>query len=118
MGDCGCGDFQGDFKFKGPNNDWYVLQVYPPCDYCETPAGVIIYRMGKEDQELWRVDEIPEVKILDIGTAVWVLDAEKLKRNDVFEDMETDVHHAMLEAVNSAISENMKCLIKREGSDG
>lgn len=113
MGACGCGDFQGDFKFKGPGNDYYILQVYPPCAYCETPAGVIIYRMGKTDQTMWRVDEIPEVKILDIGTAIWVLDAEKFKRNDIFEDMDTDVDHALIDAVNCAIKANRKNLLKR-----
>ena len=46
MGACGCGDYNPSFKFKGPGNNWYVLQHYPGCSYCDTPAGVIIYDMS------------------------------------------------------------------------
>ena len=118
MGQCGCGDFQGDFKFKGPGNKWYVLQVYPPCDYCETPAGVILYKFNKKDQELWRINEIPEVEIQDIGTAVWVVDVECLKKDPVFEDQETDIQHAFLKAVNKAIKNNAKNLLKNKRGGG
>lgn len=77
MGQCGCGDFQGDFKFKGPEGITYVLQVYPACDNCDTPAGVIIYAMDKNDCEMWGVNEIPEIKIQDVGTFVSVIHPRK-----------------------------------------
>ena len=32
MGQCGCGDYQPSFKFKGPGDNWYVLQEYPSCE--------------------------------------------------------------------------------------
>ena len=68
MGQCGCGDFSGDFKFKGPKGITYVLQVYPPCKECDNPAGMIIYSMNEEDCRTRDVDDIQEIEIQDIGS--------------------------------------------------
>lgn len=40
MGACGCGEGY-DFRLKAPRG-WYLINVYPGCDYCDTPAGVHI----------------------------------------------------------------------------
>lgn len=113
MGQCGCGDFDPDFKFKGPGDIVYVLQVYPSCDYCQTPAGVIIYAFAPDDQKLWRCDRIREVKIQDIGTAFGIVDpavlAKKLERTGFdIEGVEVDFNHAFLDAVNEQILVNQK----------
>ena len=78
MGQCGCGDFQGDFKFKGPGDIVYVLQVYLSCDECDNPAGVIIYKFSPEDCILWDVKEIPELDVSGVGSLIGVVDPKKL----------------------------------------
>ena len=78
MGACGCGDFQGDFKFQGPGDLVYVLQVYGGCEDCHTPAGVILYAMTPEDQVLWDVSHIPDLEIRDEGSCIPVLDPKRL----------------------------------------
>ncbi len=79
MGACGCGDYSPDFKFKGPGDDWYVIQSYPGCDYCDTPAGVILYRFNPEDTALWSVEHLKEKKIPDGGFCIPIIHPEKLK---------------------------------------
>ena len=83
MGICGCGDFQPDFKFKGPGDTWYVVQSYPSCNYCDTPAGIILYHFDAQDAEMWDLAHIKEEKILSDGTYLPVLYPKKLKEKFV-----------------------------------
>ena len=48
MGQCGCADFTDGYKLKGPDGIWYFICVYLPCRYCDTPGGVVIYRLKEE----------------------------------------------------------------------
>ena len=73
MGQCGCGDFQPDFKFKGPEGITYVVQMYPSCDYCDNPAGVIIYALTPEEAEMWGLGHVPEKEINADGTWIAVI---------------------------------------------
>ena len=116
MGQCGCGDYQPDFKFKGPGDIIYVVQIYPSCYYCKTPAGVIIYAFSPEDQQDWDVDHLPEVEISDIGTCVGVINpsdlAQKLKTHlecDI-EGCEVDYHSAFTDSVYKQIEDNKRLL--------
>lgn len=62
MGQCGCGDFLPQFKIPGPGRSLYTLQVYMPCDYCQTPAGVIVSRLdGPEEIESWDAQHLPDL---------------------------------------------------------
>jgi hypothetical protein len=81
MGVCGCGDYQPEFKFKGPGENWYVLQLYPGCSHCDTPAGVIIYNMSPEASKTWGVEETEEKIISEEGTAVTVIDPSIIKQH-------------------------------------
>jgi len=80
MGQCGCGDYRGGYKFKGPGNIIYVIEIYQPCMDCESPAGVTIHKFGKEEQEFWDVDSEKDLEFNEIGMAnLPVLDPKKLK---------------------------------------
>ena len=80
MGVCGCGDYEPpSFKFKGPGNNWYVLQHYPGCSYCGTPAGVILYDMSPEDVEMFDVEHTKEQTISSGGTLIAVIHQKNLK---------------------------------------
>jgi hypothetical protein len=59
MGACGCGDTRVDVKLPGPDGITYGIQVYAGCDYCGTPAGIIVYRFCSEQDECWH-RESPE----------------------------------------------------------
>lgn len=63
MGSCGCGDFQGEFTLPAPNGGLYVFWRYHPCDYCKTPAGIVVSLVKKEDIPLWEANEIPKLKL-------------------------------------------------------
>ncbi len=70
----------------------YILQIYPSCDYCDNPAGVIIYKMTPEECESWDVNILPDLVFdrYDGESFISVIDprglAKKLKV-----DMEIDI---------------------------
>lgn len=80
MGECGCGDFVGDFKFPGPGKDIYVLDVYPGCRDCDTPAGIVIYRFTPKEAGEWGCERVEKLDISSIGTGIPVLDPNILKK--------------------------------------
>lgn len=107
MGQCGCNDFQGDFKFKGPDGITYVLQVYQSCSYCETPAGIILYAMNEKDCQTWCVDDIPEIQISDVGTLISVIHPKKLMKQ-IAEGITVYVEDSLNDEFQSAIYETIK----------
>ena len=65
MCECGCGAFGGGFRFPGPDGIVYLLELYPGCGDCDTPAGVIIHRyQDTEEQREWFGDQ-PEMPFID-----------------------------------------------------
>lgn len=109
MCQCGCGDFNGDFKFKGPDGISYVLQVYPSCDNCNQPAGIILYAMGEKDCKEWDVENIPEVEITDIGTFFSVVHPKKIVEfvlHGVQQYIEDGLDYEFTSAVFAAIKDN------------
>ena len=109
MGACGCGDFQGDFKFPGPGNITYVLQVYPPCNYCETPAGIILYAMSPDDCNDWGVDAMPEINIKDVGTLISVIHPKELMTTiiqGIESYIEEGINDVFTSAIHQAIQDN------------
>ena len=116
MCQCGCADFSGDFKFKGPGGTTYVLQVYPSCEDCGLPAGVIIYAFSPGDCENWGVASIPEIALDDAGRLVGVVDPQRVKENwsraagdsELLEYMEPDIRRGFIDAVNHEIRENRR----------
>ena len=61
MGECGCGNFYGDFKFPGPKGTTYSLSLYRPCRDCNTPAGIIITKHTDKD-DIFDIKGIPHLK--------------------------------------------------------
>lgn len=60
MCECGCGDFNASWRLPGPKGTTYSIQVYPGCDFCDTPAGILIGKHSKEDAAAWGVPDLPE----------------------------------------------------------
>lgn len=74
MGQCGCSDFNPVGKIPGPNDDCYVLQIYPGCQQCNAAAGVIIYQMTeKELNDDWGEVDLPKLRISPNGLGIPVL---------------------------------------------
>lgn len=46
MGECGCSAVHPRWKLPAPDGGWYAIEVYTGCEYCDAPAGVVIYRTG------------------------------------------------------------------------
>lgn len=72
MGACGCSDFGASEKVGG-----FGVQVYPGCDYCDSPAGVDLSHLewiGDEADEL--TDRSPTEDNPILGVAV--IGAEQL----------------------------------------
>jgi hypothetical protein len=61
MGSCGCGDYAGEFKLPGPDGSVYVIQRYAGCNYCMSPAGVIVYKMLLLDGDPWETSKLPDL---------------------------------------------------------
>ena len=107
MGQCGCGDFAGDFKFKGPDGITYVLQVYPSCNNCDNPAGIILYAMNKDDCEMWEVESIPAVEITDVGTFFSVIHPKKLMES-VLEGLEAYMEEGINDEFRTAVFKSIE----------
>ena len=116
MGQCGCADFSGDFRFRGPGDMTYVLQVYPSCEDCGLPAGIILYAFSPEDCEDWGVAAIPEIEPDGVGRLIGVVDPKRIRENwskaagdpELLEYMEPDIQEGFVDAVNHEIRENRK----------
>lgn len=91
MGDCGCSAFNALFKFKGPKGITYVIDIYPSCPECCTPAGVIIYAFSKRDMADWGCEDIPELPIEYEGTCISVIHPETLKEEMLKSSNEDDL---------------------------
>lgn len=107
MGSCGCGDYRGDFKFKGPDGSWYVLALYPSCQYCDTPAGITLYKFNEKEMKEWAADNLPEVNIPYVGKGFEVIHPrrflELLEKAELcengFEGIEEDFYSVFKDAV-------------------
>ena len=80
MGQCGCNDFQPMAWFEGPDDDLYAVELYPGCEYCGTPAGVVIYRLDPEYTELWELREYPKIEPDLAGICITVMNPETLSK--------------------------------------
>lgn len=60
MCQCGCSEFYRRFKLPGPNGVFWVFEISHGCVDCQTPAGVIVSRLGSE-----RRDELETILNLD-----------------------------------------------------
>ena len=92
MGQCGCGDFSGGYKFPGADGITYVLEVYPSCSDCAAPAGVTIHKMDEDDCEDWDVVEGPDLNFHDGMAAVPVFDLEQFRFIGITEDYENSIN--------------------------
>ena len=116
MGQCGCADYSGDFRFGGPGDTTYVLQVYPSCEYCEMPAGIAIYAFSPDECEDRGVAALPEIDFDSAGRLLGVVDPGRVKENwsraagdpELLEYMEPDIRSGFIDAVNHEIKENRK----------
>lgn len=110
MGECGCADFNVQFKFKGPDNTYYLLAMYDSCEYCDTPAGFILYRMNGKEMREWGVEDMPATEIGYEGKVFAVLHPKILRdmmikdrgvgRDD---DLGIDIEDAMTNCFREAI---------------
>jgi hypothetical protein len=99
-------DFMPDAQFPGPDGSVYTVQIYMPCNYCETPLGVDIQRVDPEGQELWLVDDsVPQLEFrgLDLGIAAAltnVVDPQRLKgllKTTLVDELEPDLLDVILD---------------------
>lgn len=68
MGACGCGDTTPMFRMPGPAGVVYGVEVYESCHYCETPAGVVLYRFDEADDNAIFVEGLPEAPFVSYNT--------------------------------------------------
>jgi len=80
MCECGCGSFCPQFKFAGPRGITYVIELYPGCDNCSVPAGMMLYAFDKADCELWGIDTVPDIEISNVGSPLPIIDKDDLMK--------------------------------------
>lgn len=54
MGQCGCGDFTYNKAHK-VGGKILAQQIYYGCQYCDTPAGVVLHLMSPKEAKNWGV---------------------------------------------------------------
>ena len=81
MGQCGCGNYGGEFRLPGPGKDIYVIEFYGGCKDCDTPAGIVLYRMNEQEQAQWGALDLPELdmKNWDAGRLLPVMHLSDLQ---------------------------------------
>jgi len=81
MGQCGCADFAGEFTLPAPDGGLYVFWRYASCEYCDTPAGVVVclLRSG-DDIETWGAGGLPRLRIDDGERLIPVVSVESLAK--------------------------------------
>ncbi|MFH1985643.1 MAG: hypothetical protein ABIL58_27740 [Pseudomonadota bacterium] len=82
MGACGCGDFAGIWKLKGPGEIIYTIGYYPSCSDCKIPAGMELSKFKTlADAQMFCADELPDYPFSEDGTSlICIVDPEKLKK--------------------------------------
>ena len=71
MGECGCmSNERPIYRLDGPNNLTYVVKIYPSCDYCDSPAGVVIDLHTDEDLEMHGLKDVEKYEMIKNGKPV------------------------------------------------
>lgn len=102
MGACGCGDFRGDLRFPGPGGDVYVIDLYHGCDYCGTPAGIVLHRFTPDEAVRWGVDQAETLDVTQDGVGVPVMDPEIMRRLMV-KEAASEMKEAIDDVLNDVI---------------
>ncbi len=113
MGQCGCGDYQGEFQFPGPGGSIYSLEVYPGCDYCDQGPGIVIHRHVSEDGKVnWGVREQFALPFREFGdgdgeAAVPILDLDAFRGavRDASDDLDIDRQGELKHELTRALSD-------------
>lgn len=103
MGECGCADFNVQYKFRGPDNTYYLLAFYDSCEYCDTPAGFILYKMNEKKMKEWAVDDMPITEIEYQGSVFPVIHPRILKEL-MIKDREVDKESELAFDIEDALS--------------
>lgn len=61
MCQCGCSDFNGQWRIPGPDGKWYVIGLYHGCKDCSTPAGLSIDLMDEAELADWDAQDLPVI---------------------------------------------------------
>jgi hypothetical protein len=86
MGACGCiGTEIPIYRLPGPGSLTYVVNVYPSCEYCDTPAGVTIDLYTEWDLVQHGLQDVPYFSMMEsdgkpkeLGPAIPVVDRDML----------------------------------------
>lgn len=114
MGECGCGDTTPEFRLPGPDGITYGIEIYGSCHYCETPAGVVIYRFDAAEAAVW-LDGVEDAPLMaydperptNAQLAIPIVDPEFLMKalEDAVEVEPSDMRLALPAAVHATRSE-------------
>jgi len=73
MCQCGCSDGGPDYKIKGPDNTWYGIRIYAGCRDCDSPIGIDIFLLTRENYYFFDVKELPVLQFFDNMSSIPVL---------------------------------------------
>ena len=134
MGACGCGDYQGEFQFPGPDGSIYSLAIYPGCDDCDQGPGIVIHRHVTEQGKVsWGARDQLALPFHEFGdgdgeAAVPILDLDALRgaicdaSDDLDVDRQRELKHEIVTGLHSVvvgtIGEFRVRALPEEGNDG
>tara|TARA_Y100000034_G_scaffold37602_2_gene46214 strand:+ start:2626 stop:2916 length:291 start_codon:yes stop_codon:yes gene_type:complete len=87
-----------------------VVQFYPSCELCNSPAGVILYKFGPEEMKTWGCHDLPEMSLDEEAAFLPVLHPDKLRKKitDYMEAALDEVLEEFAPAVNQTINDFYK----------
>jgi len=120
MGECGCGDYNAFAKFPAPGGHAYVLQLYNGCEYCDTPAGVIIEHVRKPELVDRDWESLPTIDFFkNHELAIPVVDPQQLLKaitDEVGQDVVDGMTHERIlpQASSKTIAEFKKTFFTKK----
>lgn len=83
MCECGCISMGEFWQIPGPNESIYVIQKYPGCHDCSSPAGIIFRKLDQNDIDLFDYRHLKSLdyrEVFDKSAEIPFIDEENLKK--------------------------------------
>ena len=61
MGECGCVCINYKYKIPTKNDQWILVGIYGSCSNCHSPVGIEFFKVPKDNEDLYLINDIPEI---------------------------------------------------------
>lgn len=79
MGECGCIGIRYQWFVRLPDSRYLLIGVYPSCQYCHSPAGVILQSVDESERDDFYQDA-EEILVDDFMACIPVVDPNEIRK--------------------------------------